>query len=56
VIGSRCGAFPPALAALRAASVHVDPLIDAEFPLEHGVEAIERAGAPGALKVLLRPA
>lgn len=56
VIGSRCGPFPPALAALRAESVRVEPLIDAELPLEDGIAALERAGRPGALKVLLRPA
>ncbi len=55
VVGSRCGLFPPALDALGKSAVRLEPLIDAELPLARGVEAIERAGLPGALKVLLRP-
>jgi threonine dehydrogenase-like Zn-dependent dehydrogenase len=55
VVGSRCGPFAPALAALAAGRVLVAPLVDAVFPLAEGAAAIERAGAPGTLKVLLRP-
>jgi threonine dehydrogenase-like Zn-dependent dehydrogenase len=51
--GSRCGPFEPALAALAAGEVNVEPLIHARFPLHDGVRALERAAAPGTLKVLL---
>lgn len=55
VIGSRCGPFPPALAALAAGEIRVDPLIDAVLSLENAVEALDRAGRPGAGKILLQP-
>lgn len=55
VVGSRCGPFAPALAALAGRRVGVAPLVDAVFPLEEGPAALARAGAPGTLKVLLRP-
>jgi len=55
VVGSRCGLFPPALAALAAGSVDVRSLISAELPLARGVEALEKAREPGVMKVLLRP-
>jgi threonine dehydrogenase-like Zn-dependent dehydrogenase len=53
VVGSRCGPFEPALAALRDGRVQVAELVDARYPLEDGVKALERAGARAALKVLL---
>ena len=53
VIGSRCGPFPPALEALRSGAVKVDDLVTARFPLARGLDAIARAGRPGALKVLI---
>ncbi|HVG35869.1 MAG TPA: alcohol dehydrogenase catalytic domain-containing protein [Pyrinomonadaceae bacterium] len=54
VVGSRCGRFAPALDLLRDNSVDVESLISEEFPLADGVRAIERATAPGILKVLIR--
>jgi threonine dehydrogenase-like Zn-dependent dehydrogenase len=54
VVGSRCGPFKPALAALDAGEIDVRSLIEAEFPLSRGLEAFDRAAEPGALKVLLR--
>jgi threonine dehydrogenase-like Zn-dependent dehydrogenase len=54
VIGSRCGLFPPALQALEHRSVAVTPLIESVYSLTEGVEAINHAARPGALKVLLR--
>lgn len=54
VMGSRCGPFPEALAALLAEHVRVRDLIDHVLPLERGVEAYELARQPGVLKVLLR--
>ena len=53
LLGSRCGPFEPALAALADGSVLVEPMIDARFPLERGAEALGLAGERGVLKVLL---
>ncbi len=54
LIGSRCGRFEPAIAALVSGDVRVEDLIADEFDLHRGAEAFERAAAPGVLKVLLR--
>jgi alcohol dehydrogenase len=51
VVGSRCGPFAPALRLLEQRLIEVEPLLDAEYPIEQGVEAFERAVSPGALKV-----
>ena len=53
VLGSRCGPFGPALAALAGGRVAVAPLIDAVYPLDQGVAALARAATPGTFKVLL---
>jgi threonine dehydrogenase-like Zn-dependent dehydrogenase len=53
VIGSRCGPFPKAIAALEAGSIDVRPLIGAVFPLDEAEEAFLAASAKGARKVLL---
>jgi threonine dehydrogenase-like Zn-dependent dehydrogenase len=53
VIGSRCGPFPKAIAALADRSVDVRLLIGAEFPLDEAREAFQAAATPGARKVLL---
>jgi threonine dehydrogenase-like Zn-dependent dehydrogenase len=55
LIGSRCGPFPRAIAALAAGEIDVRPLVGAEFPLDRAEEAFRAAGTPGARKVLLRP-
>jgi threonine dehydrogenase-like Zn-dependent dehydrogenase len=55
IVGSRCGRLRPALELLRRGAVEVDSLVHEEFPLTEGVRALERAAAPGVLKVLLRP-
>jgi alcohol dehydrogenase len=55
VIGSRCGPFAPALRLLSQGAIDVDSLVEAEFPLEEGLAAFERASVRGALKVLVRP-
>ncbi|HEV2911817.1 MAG TPA: alcohol dehydrogenase catalytic domain-containing protein [Pyrinomonadaceae bacterium] len=54
VVGSRCGRFAPALELLQRHEVDVESLISEEFPLAEGVRAMERATAPGVIKVLLR--
>lgn len=53
IIGSRCGPFDRALSALESGDVQVLPLISERFDFSRGVEALERAAAPGVLKVLL---
>lgn len=55
VIGSRCGPFPQALAALAAKQISVTPLIEKIYNLADGVSAVLHAGKPGARKILLRP-
>lgn len=54
VQGSRCGPFPPALRALSQKLVDVRPLISARYTLNEGLEAFERAGQRGVLKVLMQ--
>ncbi len=55
VIGSRCGPFPRALAALVDGAVDVTPMVTARFPLRDGKAAFAHAQAKGVLKVLLDP-
>ena len=54
VVGSRCGPFPRAIAALAAGEVDVRPLLGAEFPLDDADAAFRAAAEPGARKVLVR--
>ena len=53
VVGSRCGPFEPALAALREGRIDPAPLVSDTFPLARATQALSRAGEPGVLKVLL---
>jgi threonine dehydrogenase-like Zn-dependent dehydrogenase len=53
VIGSRCGPFREAIRALAEKQVDVASLIHRRLRLEQGVEAMELAGRPEILKVLL---
>ena len=53
LVGSRCGPFEQALAALEKGDVKVQPLISERFDLSKGIEALERAQAKSILKVLL---
>ncbi len=55
IIGSRCGPFAPALRLLESGQVDPLGMIAAEYPLEGGLEAFEKAAERGVLKVLLRP-
>jgi len=55
IVGSRCGPFPTALAALAGDGFNLRPLIAAEYPLNDGVAAIALAAQRGILKVLIRP-
>lgn len=53
LVGSRCGPFDEALAALERGLVDVLPLISQRFDLSRGVEALEQAKAKTVVKVLL---
>src|SRR4051812_30610848 len=53
VIGSRCGPFREAITALAEKRIDVASLIHRRMRIEQGVEAMELAGRPGVLKVLL---
>lgn len=54
LLGSRCGPFPPAIAALASGRIDVRPLIGAEYALDDAEAAFQAAGQPGAKKVILR--
>lgn len=55
LVGSRCGNYPAGLRALATGLVQVGEMVDSVYSLEQGLEAIERAGQPGVLKVLIKP-
>lgn len=55
LVGSRCGPFLPALRLLARGLVDVAPLVEAVYPLDDALTALEHAGRRGALKVLVRP-
>lgn len=53
LIGSRCGSFEKALELLQKEDLHLEEMVDADFPLEEALEAIDKAREPEILKVLL---
>ena len=53
VVGSRCGPFGPALDALAAGTIVVEPFVEATYPLDQGPSAFERAARAGTLKVVV---
>jgi threonine dehydrogenase-like Zn-dependent dehydrogenase len=53
IIGSRCGRFEPALDLLTRGAVDVASLVSEVISLDRAGDALERAAAPGVLKVLL---
>ncbi|MEP0844562.1 MAG: alcohol dehydrogenase catalytic domain-containing protein [Phycisphaerae bacterium] len=55
LLGSRCGPFPEAIAALARRQIDVESMISRRMPLSRGVEAFELAGDPRCIKVLLKP-
>ncbi len=55
LIGSRCGPFEPAIAALAEEKVIVEPLIGGRYPLEEAPLAMVKAASPGTFKILLEP-
>jgi threonine dehydrogenase-like Zn-dependent dehydrogenase len=54
LIGSRCGPFAPAIAALAHRTLAPETLIDAVFPLADAEHALAKAAEPGVLKVILQ--
>jgi threonine dehydrogenase-like Zn-dependent dehydrogenase len=54
VVGSRCGRFGPALAALASGKVDPRPLVSATYPLEQGLAAVAAAAQPSNFKILLK--
>ena len=55
LVGSRCGPFDQALAALEKGLVDVEGLISARFSLAEGLAALEKAQEKGVMKVLIAP-
>jgi threonine dehydrogenase-like Zn-dependent dehydrogenase len=53
IVGSRCGRFAPALELLANRAVDLSGLVSEVMSLDRGDQALERAAAPGVLKVLL---
>jgi len=53
LIGSRCGPFPPAIAALASGTIDVRPLIGGEFALGDAETAFQTAATPGARKIVM---
>ena len=53
LVGSRCGPFDQALAALEKGHVQVQPLVSDRFDLSRGLDALARAQTKGILKVLI---
>jgi threonine dehydrogenase-like Zn-dependent dehydrogenase len=54
LVGSRCGPFVPAIAGLASEAIHPAQLVDAIYPLHAAEEALQKAGQPGVLKILLQ--
>ena len=54
IVGSRCGPFAPALAALVNGAVRVDPLISAIYSLPQWSQALAAAATAGHWKVLMQ--
>lgn len=54
LVGSRCGRFAPALAALASGRIDPRPLISATFALDDGLRALAAAAEPSNFKILLK--
>jgi threonine dehydrogenase-like Zn-dependent dehydrogenase len=53
VIGSRCGPFDAALRLLEQGLVDVESLVEARYPFDNALKAVDHAAQRGTLKVLL---
>lgn len=54
VVGSRCGPMDKAVEMIASGILDPSSLIDAQMPLEQGIEALNRAQESGVLKVLIQ--
>jgi alcohol dehydrogenase len=54
IVGSRCGPFPEAIAALARRDVEVSSMVARAYRLNRGLEAFEASADPNNIKVLLR--
>jgi threonine dehydrogenase-like Zn-dependent dehydrogenase len=55
IVGSRCGRFAPAIAALSSGKIDPRPLVSSIFPLDDAAAAFTAAGRSPNFKVLLKP-
>ncbi len=55
IVGSRCGRFAPAIAALASGKVNPLPLVSSIFPLDDAPAAFAAAARSPNFKVLLKP-
>jgi threonine dehydrogenase-like Zn-dependent dehydrogenase len=55
IVGSRCGRFAPAIAALASGKVDPRPLVSSIFPLEDAPAAFAAAARSPNFKVMLKP-
>jgi threonine dehydrogenase-like Zn-dependent dehydrogenase len=53
LVGSRCGPFGPALRMLSEGTIDPRPLVHARYPLRAAVQALDLAGQPDVLKILV---
>jgi len=55
LVGSCCGPFDAALDLLASGEIDPTDLIEACYPLADAIEALDHAGRPGAMKILIQP-
>jgi threonine dehydrogenase-like Zn-dependent dehydrogenase len=55
IVGSRCGRFAPAIAALSSGKIDPRPLVSSIFRLDDAAAAFTAAGRSPSFKVLLKP-
>ena len=55
IIGSRCGRFAPAIAALASGRFDPRPLIDGTYSLDDGIAAFAAAADKSKFKIVIRP-
>lgn len=53
VLSSRCGPFDAAIRLLGQGLIDVESLIEARYPLDDGLQALEHAGRKATLKIML---
>ncbi|MGR9116711.1 MAG: MDR/zinc-dependent alcohol dehydrogenase-like family protein [Gammaproteobacteria bacterium] len=55
IIGSRCGPFAKALALLAEKAIAVESMIDGQYKLKEGRNALDHAARTGIRKIILKP-